>query len=117
MALHNKIGENGEDLATNFLLSNGYNVLEKNYRFDRAEIDIIAKKDKILVFVEVKTRTTDFYGNPEDFLSVAQQKRITKAAQHFIEKNNWQNEIRFDIIAINTHNELHHIKDAFFIID
>ncbi|MEZ4915789.1 MAG: YraN family protein [Chitinophagales bacterium] len=117
MAKHNDIGENGEELATNFLLSNGYSVLEKNYRFDRAEIDIIAKNDKLLIFVEVKTRTTDFYGNPEDFLSIAQQKRITKAAQHFIEENNWQKEIRFDIIAINHHNELHHIKDAFFIID
>lgn len=116
MAEHNDIGNKGEDLATNFLLSNRYIILEKNYRFDRAEIDIIAKKGNVLVFIEVKTRTNNFYGNAEDFLSTAQQKRITKAAQHFIEETKWQKEIRFDIIAIHN-TDLHHIEDAFFIID
>lgn len=117
MAQHNDIGNKGEENAANYLLASGFQILEKNYRFDRAEIDIVAIKNKILIFVEVKTRSSNYYGNAEDFLSIAQQKRITKAAQHYIEKTNWNNEIRFDIIAINSQNKLHHIEDAFFIVD
>lgn len=117
MALHNEIGEKGEDESKKYLLSNNYLILANNYRFDRAEIDIIAQKDNVLIFIEVKTRSSNYFGNPEEFVSKAQQNRIYKAAKNYIEVNDIQLNIRFDIIAIVNNLEIHHIKDAFFPID
>lgn len=116
MALHNQIGKKGEEEAVLYLLSIGATVLERNYRYDRAEIDIIAKIDDIIIFVEVKTRTQNSHGNPEDFLSLAQQKRIVKAANNYLESIPESLDIRFDIISIVPHKELEHIEDAFFLL-
>jgi putative endonuclease len=116
MALHNQIGKKGEDEAVLYLLSMGATILERNYRYDRAEIDIIAKIENIIVFVEVKTRTQNNHGNPEDFLSLAQQKRIVKAATYYLENIPENLDIRFDIISILKNKELEHIEDAFFLV-
>jgi len=98
MAAHNDLGRKGEKLAIDYLLSDGYSVLETNYRFSRAEIDIIAKKNNILVFVEVKSRSSIKYGLPE--LAVSEKKVILlmDAAYHYMEKVNHQWEIRFDVV-------------------
>jgi len=117
MAKHNQLGKKGEEESIHFLLSQSYQILEKNYRYDRAEIDIIAKKDDLIIFVEVKTRSSPFYGNPEDFVSEAQQKRIVKAASHYIEEKQIDMNFRFDIIAIINHKELLHFEDAFYPIE
>lgn len=117
MAKHNETGKKGEDMACAFLLSLHYKILERNYRYKRNEVDIICLDRNLLVFVEVKTRTSKAYGNPEDFLSKAQMKRIAQTAQFYLEENSFDNELRFDIIAISKNNELEHIKDAFFPID
>ena len=111
-----EIGDQGEAEAVNFLFANGYEVLKKNYRFGRAEIDIITRKDDELVFIEVKTRKNADYGYPESFVSEQQERRIRLAAEKYVEDTCWQGEIRFDIIAIiwdSKESVLDHFEDAF----
>ena len=81
MTTRKEIGNKGEDNAVNFLFANGYEVIERNYRFSRGEIDIIARKESVMVFIEVKTRKNSNYGYPESFLSDSQQDRIHRAAE------------------------------------
>ena len=69
MAEHNELGKIGEQLAIDYLLKNGYKIRERNYRYLKAEVDIIALKENTLVAVEVKTRTSNYFGNPEDFVT------------------------------------------------
>ena len=111
-----QIGNKGEDLAVNYLFANGYNVIHRNYRVGRAEVDIIAQVNNRLVFVEVKTRKDNTHGYPEEFVTEAQQQRILQAAEEYIEANRWKGEVSFDIIAIvsNGHEtQLDHFENAF----
>lgn len=117
MAQHNKTGKRGEEQAARYLLQQGYQLLERNYRYQHAEIDLIAQKDNILVFVEVKTRTNLSFGNPEEFVSYAKATLVMRAAEHYIFVKDWQHDIRFDIVAVTiAGNELRvkHIEDAFY---
>lgn len=118
MSKHIITGKIGEDLAVTHLLSQDYTILERNWRFSRAEIDIIAKKENIVVFVEVKTRSSDFFGKPEEFLTARQENMISDAASRYLEKIQHDWEFRFDIISIlvnkNKPPELKHFEDAFF---
>jgi len=116
LAKHLKVGNYGERKAAEYLISLGYDVLERNYRFGRAEIDIIAKFKQTMVFVEVKTRKNTNYGYPEDFVDEKKIERIQNAAEKYCLDNHWQSDIRFDIIAIVTNSrsfELEHFEDAF----
>lgn len=116
MTTRKKIGDKGEDGAVNFLFANGYEVLERNYRFGRGEIDIIAQHNNSLIFVEVKTRKNSNYGYPESFLNEPQQERIHLAAEEYVFQNEWQGEVRFDIISILWDGDkptLDHFEDAF----
>ena len=116
MTTRKRIGDKGEDYAVNFLFANGYEVLERNYRFSRGEIDIIAQKDTVMVFFEVKTRKNADYGYPETFVSESQQDRIHRAAEEYIHQKELLGEIRFDIIAIlwdRNEPTLEHFEDAF----
>lgn len=115
MAKHIITGNIGEQLASRFLEERGYEVLERNYRYKKAEIDIIAKKEKLLLFVEVKTRTSTLYGEPEESINQSKINLILSAAENFIETYNWLFDIRFDVIAIHyTHPVgITHIQDAF----
>lgn len=118
MSKHNEVGEFGEKLAIKFLRNKGYVINETNYRFDKAEIDIIATISDIVVFIEVKTRSTTNNGFPEEAVDHKKQQLITKAAQQYILDYDILNEIRFDIISIainNKQNEIFHIEDAFFL--
>ncbi len=116
MAEHNKLGKDGEKLAVGLLHKKGYDILETNYRFQKAEVDIIALKDDILVVVEVKTRSTPEFGDPREFLKPAQIKRMVEAVDHFINENDLNYEVRFDFIGIIKNKlgtKLEHIEDAF----
>lgn len=110
-------GKAGEDLAARFLLEKGYQILARNYRFKRSEIDIIAKKDNCLVFVEVKWRSTDAFGYPEEFVNEKKAAKILEGADQYIYEANWNGNIRFDIVAIrqiNGQTEVVQIEDAFY---
>lgn len=117
MARHNKIGHIAEDLAQDYLLRNAYEILERNWRFSRAEIDLICKKDEVLVFVEVKSLTnTD--GEPQRAVSPYKQKLLVDAANEYMRSINYDWEVRFDIISIVLDEgemiEMNHYVDAFF---
>lgn len=116
MAKHHTLGKIGEDLAVNYLKKNGYKILERNYFYARCEIDIIALKNNTLAAVEVKTRSTDLFGRPADFLKPAQIKNLVKAINHYVEKLNKNLNVRFDIISIQKSSSgftWEHIEDAF----
>ncbi len=112
------LGRRGESLAAHFLLSEGYSILQENWRFSRAEIDLIASKDNLLVFVEVKTRASDFFGEPEMFVDEKKKGLMAEAAAVFCEQLGHQGEIRFDVISIvwpsGVEPKLRHLPDAFF---
>ena len=117
MAQHNELGQLGEQLAANFLQANGYNILARNWRVNRVEIDIIAELNDTLIFVEVKTRETDYFGYPEEAVGKAKQKQLQKAADAFVDATPIDGEIRFDIVAVILNakkQEIHHIEDAFW---
>ncbi|PSG90175.1 YraN family protein [Aurantibacter aestuarii] len=117
MAQHNELGKKGQELAVQFLIENGYTILERNYRFNKAEVDIIALQNDILAIVEVKTRSSLDFGNPESFLKPRQIQNLVKAVNYYVETSNLDVEIRFDIISIlkeNGNYTLKLIKNAFF---
>jgi len=110
-------GKEGENLAVDYLLNKGYELLARNYRFKRAEVDVIVKKDKLLCFVEVKLRSSIEFGHPEDFVSENQKRLIIAAADNFVHEINWQDDIRFDIVALTQDGskiEFMHFQDAFY---
>ncbi|MCG8183039.1 YraN family protein [Tenacibaculum piscium] len=116
MAQHNELGEKGEQLAIEYLEKNGYKILEKNYRYKKAEVDIITEKEAVLVVVEVKTRSSTYFGNPQDFVNPKKIKLLVYAMNHYVHQKNIDLEIRFDIIGIlQTNNtfKIEHIEDAF----
>ncbi len=112
------IGQWGEDVACRYLSRKKYRIIEKNYRLKTGEIDIIAQKDEYIVFIEVKTRSSNQYGRPSQAVSDFKKKRIVKTALQFIcEKKMLNQSIRFDIVEIDyaTFNEyqVNHIENAF----
>lgn len=119
MLSNNEIGQKGEKLAVKHLVENGYTLLETNWRFKRAEIDIIAKKDEVLIFVEVKTRNYTYYGHPSEFVTQKKESMVMDAAQRYMETIDYSWEIRFDIITViltksGDCKKLEHFEDAFF---
>jgi putative endonuclease len=118
MAKHNELGLLGEQLAKTYLENAGYEVIDENWTHGKAEVDLIAYHNKTIIFVEVKTRTGNGFGEPEDFVDNRKQKLLADAADEYIYLMNHQGEARFDIIAIlfNNKNEhtLKHIEDAFW---
>ena len=117
MAEHNQLGVKGEDTATEFLTNNGHVILTRNYKHGKCEIDIISTDDNFTVFTEVKTRSTDYFGYPEEAVDKKKRKKIRRAAEEYMFENNLDTNIRFDIISITVVNgkmKVYHIKDAFF---
>ncbi|MCF8218057.1 MAG: YraN family protein [Bacteroidales bacterium] len=116
MAEHNELGTKGEDMAAHHLAENGYKILDRNWHFGKEEVDIIAQIDDQIVFVEVKTRGSSFFGRPEEFVKKQKQKFIIRAANTYIEKHDIDLEARFDIIGVIVSprgKEINHIEDAF----
>ncbi len=117
MAEHNDTGTKGEKLATTFLQDKGYAVLETNWRFKNLEADIIATIAKTLVIAEVKTRKSNYFGEPETFVNKQKQKNLIKAANEYVLRNKLDMEVRFDIISIvmgDSQMKINHIEDAFY---
>ncbi|KQS25358.1 YraN family protein [Dyadobacter sp. Leaf189] len=118
MATHNDTGFWGEAKAAAFLTAKGFEIIEKNYRNRHQEIDLIVQKDKMLVFVEVKTRTGTSYGMPEEFVNPAKARLVLRAAEHYIFEKDWHFDVRFDIVSVlvmaNGETEIRHFEDAFY---
>jgi putative endonuclease len=117
MAEHNELGKLGEELAVEFLRKEGYEILETNWTFQKAEIDIIAKKETILAVVEVKTRSSLEFGLPQDFVKPKKIQLLVKAINEYVVSKNLDVEVRFDIIAVHKENKsfaIEHLKDAFY---
>lgn len=116
MAEHNELGKKGEQLAIDFLIKNEYKILEKNYRYLKAEVDIIAQKENILAAVEVKTRSTDYFGDPQDAVNPKKIKLLVSAIDYYVIDKDLDVEVRFDIIAIiyqKNKTKIEHLEDAF----
>lgn len=116
MAEHNKLGKKGEDLAVEYLQLKEYEILERNYRFQKAEVDIIAKRGNTLIAAEVKTRSTSEFGDPQEFVKPKQIQQLVKALNHYIEENSLDLDVRFDIVAVVKNKagiRIEHIQDAF----
>ena len=116
MASHNDLGKIGEDLAVDFLQKEGYLIAERNWRFKKAEVDIIAKKNGVLAVVEVKTRSSNYFGDPQDFIKSKKIKLLVEAVDQYVNSKELDVEVRFDIIAITKQREnfeIVHLKDAF----
>ncbi len=107
-------GIEGEAIAKHHYENLGYEILELNYRFGRAEIDLIALEGEIrLVFIEVKSRSSKTFGEAETFVSEAQQSRIKEAAEEYIFGINWKKDIRFDIVSVDPNGGIEIFEDAF----
>lgn len=117
MADHNELGIQGEQIATDFLKKKGYRILDRNYRFRHLEVDIIAEHAGLLIFVEVKTRNSDFMAGPEITVTKQKQKAIVKVANAYINEQNIDPDTRFDIISIILNQKektIEHFEDAFY---
>jgi len=117
MAAHNELGKQGEQLAVNYLIRKGFVIREMNWRFQKAEVDIIAQKGDLLVIVEVKTRSNRFFGDPQEFVKQEKIRLLTKAIDHYVTDLDLDVEVRFDIIGIvmtNLKTSVTHLEDAFY---
>lgn len=109
-------GKAGEQLAADYLEKNGYVIVERNYRYKRSEIDIIAEHEGVLVFVEVKARSSSNFGMPEEAVGEAKARKLMEGAENYILETDWKGDIRFDIISIMLKmpsTEIAHFQDAF----
>lgn len=110
-----KFGDKGEEIAANFLQKKGYNILEKNFLVRQGEIDIVAlSPEKILVFVEVKTRRNTAFGTPIEAISPQKAQKIMAAVERYLQKHTeYQNDIRIDVIGILFPGpQIEHIENA-----
>ncbi|HEY2582985.1 MAG TPA: YraN family protein [Mucilaginibacter sp.] len=118
MAKHLDLGRKGESLAKTHLENSGYEILDENWTHGKLEVDLIAYKNKVIIFTEVKTRTGNRFGEPEDFVDARKQKLLADAADEYIYLMDHQGEVRFDIISIlfdqKNNHILKHIEDAFW---
>ena len=116
MAEHNLIGKKGEALAYKYLKKKGYKILEANWRYKKAEIDLITLKNDFLVVVEVKTRTSEAFESPKEAVTIGKQKNIVKAADAYIQEKEINLECRFDVVSVlilPNKTSIEHIEDAF----
>ena len=117
MAYHNELGKLGEDLAVELLIDKGYDILERNFKYGKAEIDIIASKSDMLIVVEVKTRNSSVFGDPQSFVSKKKIGLLVQAANEYLLQNSIDSEVRFDIVAVlknNREQHIEHLENAFY---
>jgi len=117
MADHNDLGKLGEEMAVEFLEKEGYEIIETNWRFQKAEVDIIAKKENILAIIEVKTRSSLNFGLPQEFVKPKKIQLLVKAVNEYVIRNDLEVEVRFDIIAVHLEGKslvIEHLVDAFY---
>ena len=115
--MRKKIGNQGEDLAARYLQQQGYRILRRNYHSRYGEIDIICEYQRVIIFVEVKTRRSERYGSAEESVTWTKQQRLRKTALHYLQQRNEPfKEIQFDVITVRLEGArpiINHIKDAF----
>ena len=117
MSKNHDLGELGEQLALKLLVEKGYSILHTNWRFRKDEVDIIAKNDQYLIIVEVKTRSTNYFGEPFSAVTKKKQGFLIRAANAYIEEHVITFECRFDIVSIvidGSNKHVEHIEDAFY---
>ena len=118
MATHNELGALGEQIAVDYLIERGYQIIERNWSNGHKEIDIIAKQDDTIVMIEVKTRRSTYLVEPEIAVDVFKQRNLIWAANSFVNRFQYDNDVRFDIISIvidrNNEKRIEHIEDAFY---
>ena len=117
MASHNDLGKLGEQLAIDFLRNEGYDIIETNWVFEKAEVDIIARRENVLSIVEVKTRSGIGFGLPQDFVDRKKIRLLVKAVNEYVVSRDLDVEVRFDIIGIHkvdSDYSIVHLTDAFF---
>lgn len=121
MATHNDFGKTAEDLVADYLQKNGYKVLARNFRFQKAEIDIIAEKEGLIIIIEVKARSTEAFMLPQEAVTKTKIKSIVSATNHYLEEFNRHDEVRFDIISVLPDEKrnltIKHIQNAFEAFD
>ena len=116
MAQHNEKGKKGEVLATDFIKKKGYRIVKSNWHYKKKEIDIIAYDKEELVIVEVKLRSTDYFGDPSEAVTKKKQRYLIEAAEAYLDTIDEAPEVRFDIISIigsDPEYRYEHITDAF----
>jgi putative endonuclease len=112
-----KSGTKGEQAAADFLIAKGFEIIQRNYRHKRSEIDLIVRKDNWLIFVEVKLRSSARFGHPEEFVDLKKEKKLLEGAAHYLIESNWEGNVRYDIVAVSSKQgemEILHIEDAFY---
>ncbi|WP_139924812.1 YraN family protein [Hymenobacter sp. DG01] len=113
-----QLGHEGEEAALRYLLARGYQLVHRNYRYRRAEVDLIVRQgQQLLVFVEVKTRSSVQYGHPEEFVTERKRQLLRLAAEQVQEELAWTGDIRFDIVALLPAADglrIEHFEDAFY---
>ena len=121
MADHIDFGKKAEELTAEYLQKNGYKILVRNFRYQKAELDLFAEKDSLIVVVEVKARSTDVFNLPQEAVNKRKIKLIVSAANYFMEEYNKNQEVRFDIISVlpdeNKNLTIEHIINAFEAFD
>ena len=116
MALHNELGRKGEQLGEDYLANCGYSILFRNWRYGRSEIDLVAAKDNVLHFIEVKTRRAAGFGLPEEAIDKKKLRRMITAGSKFINSYPQWKRIQFDILSVSIiNNEVSYflIEDAY----
>lgn len=118
MAQHNETGKIGEEIAVGFLRKKGYKILETNWRIEKWEVDIIAQQNKERIFVEVKTRFSEDYGDAAEAVTLQKQKYLINSANLYALTMDYEGPIRFDVICVYLQKgekpEIEHIEDAFY---
>lgn len=117
MGVHNEFGKEGEEIATAYLQKKGYHILCRNYRYMKAEIDIIAQKGNTIAIIEVKSRSSAYFENIAETVSKKKIMLLVSAADYYINTNKLDKEVRFDIITILKENNkflIEHFEDAFY---
>lgn len=112
-----KIGNKGEDIAANYLQKNGLKIINRNIKNRYGEIDIIAKQNNMLIFVEVRTRKKDSLVSAVASINYQKQQKWQKASQFYIQQNNWNGDCRFDVVAITYQNNDYQIEWLINVLD
>lgn len=115
--MRKKIGNQGEDIAVRYLQQQGYRILNRNYYSRYGEIDVICEYNRVIIFVEVKTRRSERYGSAEESVTRVKQERLRKTALHYLQQRNQPfKEMQFDVITVRLGGPkpvINHIKNAF----
>lgn len=117
MAQHNDFGKEGEQVAQRFLVEHGYHILTTNWMFGKGELDIVCEKDDLLIVVEVKSRSTEYFEHPKDAITNAKIRRIVNTTHEYIMSHDLHKDVRFDVVSVipdgHSGYKIEHIEDAF----